>query len=322
MTKKLHDPFFKKALENPLVAREFFDSYLPDNIKKLINLETLTMDKESFVDPNLKRSMSDVLFTANFGNTQGYLYLLAEHQSTLDPLMSFRLFKYMLAICDRHLTINPDAKKLPLVYPILFYNAKQNCTASKNLWDLFEDSSLAKNIWAGDHQLVNVHDIPDAELKEKLWAGTMSFFMKHIHERDLAKKWQEIADNLPKITEVSIGYDFIEILLSYTLPNIEKEDKILLQDTLNKKLGKEKGEHLMTSLAQHWYDEGKLEGVAEGISKGKLEGVAEGKLEGVAEGIIKGKIEIAKNLLSQNMDINTISAVTNLSVDQIQKLKS
>lgn len=309
MTKKLHDPFFKKALENPLVAREFFDNHLPDNIKKLINLETLKVEKETFVEPNLKRSMSDVLFTANFGSTEGYLYLLAEHQSTLETLMVFRLFKYMLAICDRHLTLNPNDKKLPLIYPILFYNAKQEYSAVRNLWDLFEDSTLAKDIWAGDQQLVNVHDIPDEELKKKVWAGTMSFFMKHIHERDLAKKWQEIADNLPKITEVSIGYDFIEILLSYTLPNIEKEDKILLQDTLNKKLGKEKGEHLMTSLAQHWYDEG----LTEGVSKGKL--------EGVAEGIIKGKIEIAKNLLSQ-MDINTISAVTNLSIDQIQKLKS
>lgn len=302
MTNKLHDPFFKKALENPLAAREFFDTYLPDHIKKLIDLETLKVEKETFVDPNLKRSMSDVLFTANFGNTEGYLYLLVEHQSTLDSLMIFRLFKYMLAICDRHLTLNPDTKKLPLVYPILFYNAKQEYSAVRNLWDLFEDSTLAKDIWSGDQQLVNVHDIPDEELKKKVWAGTMQFFMKHIFERDLAKKWQEIADNLSKIAEVSIGYDFIEILLSYTLPNIEKEDKILIQDTLNKKLGKAKGEHLMTSLAQHWYDEG------------KTEGKTEGKLE--------GKIEIAKNLLSQNMDISTISAVTNLPLDQIQKLKS
>ena len=307
---KLHDPFFKKVLENPLVAREFFDSHLPDNIKQLIDLETLTMEKESFVEPNLKRRVSDVLFTANFGDTQGYLYLIIEHQSTLDPLMAFRLFKYMLAICDRYLADNPDAKKLPLIYPILFYNAKQSYTAAKNLWDLFQDNKLAKDIWAGDQQLVNVHNIPDEELKTKVWAGTMQFFMKHIYKRDLAAKWQEIADNLPKIAEVSAGYDFIEILLSYTLPSIEKEDKILLQDTLNKKLGKEKGEHLMTSLAQQWYNEG----IAEGASKGKL--------EGLNEGIFAGRIEIARNLLAQNMDINSISAVTSLPIDQIQKLKS
>ncbi|WPY01596.1 PD-(D/E)XK nuclease family transposase (plasmid) [Candidatus Trichorickettsia mobilis] len=46
------------------------------------------------------------------------------------------------------------------------------------------------------------------------------------------------------------------------------------------------------------------------------------KSEGKAEGEAKKAIEIAKNLLSQNIDINTISIATGLPVKKINELKS
>ena len=46
------------------------------------------------------------------------------------------------------------------------------------------------------------------------------------------------------------------------------------------------------------------------------------KSEGKAEGKAEEKIEIAKNLLSQNIDINTISTATGLPVEKINALKS
>ena len=41
-----------------------------------------------------------------------------------------------------------------------------------------------------------------------------------------------------------------------------------------------------------------------------------------SEGKAEEKFEIAKNLLSQNIDINTISTATGLPVEKINKLKS
>lgn len=43
---------------------------------------------------------------------------------------------------------------------------------------------------------------------------------------------------------------------------------------------------------------------------------------GFRQGKAEENIEIAKNLLSQNIDINTISTATGLSIADIQKLKS
>ena len=46
----------------------------------------------------------------------------------------------------------------------------------------------------------------------------------------------------------------------------------------------------------------------------------EGKAEGKAEGIKENTIEIVKKLLNENVDIKTISKVTGLTEEDIQKL--
>jgi len=45
------------------------------------------------------------------------------------------------------------------------------------------------------------------------------------------------------------------------------------------------------------------------------------KDEGYEKGKIDEKLEIAKNLLSENIDINIISKLTGLSINQINNLK-
>ena len=49
-------------------------------------------------------------------------------------------------------------------------------------------------------------------------------------------------------------------------------------------------------------------------------GRKEGIEEGIKEGLKEGKLQIAKNLKKKNMDINFISEVTGLSVEEIQKI--
>ena len=58
------------------------------------------------------------------------------------------------------------------------------------------------------------------------------------------------------------------------------------------------------------------------LKKMKAEGKAEGLVEGKAEGKAEEKIEIARNLLAQNIDITNISLATGLSIVEIEKLKS
>ena len=51
------------------------------------------------------------------------------------------------------------------------------------------------------------------------------------------------------------------------------------------------------------------------------EGLAEGRIEGIKEGSYKRNIEIAKTMLKDNMDIEIISKYTNLSKEELEKIK-
>lgn len=312
--KPRHDKLFRKALENPIVAYEFIEAHLPQEILSILDVKTLKLEKESFVKPDLTDSISDVLFSCkldNAGNSEdGYIYLLLEHQSTPDPLMAFRLFKYMVNICDRYLIENPKTKHLPLIYPLVLYNGTKPYNVARNLWDLFNNKVLAKQFWTTDYQLVNVHDIPDEEFKKRIWSGILEFFLKHIHERQLLKRWQEIADILPEITKVSIGYDYIQMILYYTLTAIDQSDKIELEKMLITTLNKEKGAEIMTSLAQSWKEEGIEIGIQDGIKIGEKRGEA------------RGIERTAINMLKQNLDIKLIASVTGMSTDELLKLQS
>jgi len=312
-----HDNLFRKALENPIVAQEFFAAHLPPNIKSLVDISSLKIEKESFIEPSLRASISDVLFSTKFSGEEGYLYLLAEHQSTCDQFMAFRLFRYMMNIAARHMEQNQKAKHLPFIYPIVFYNGKQKYTAPLNIWELFENSTLAKEVWTNDYRLVNVHDIPDEEFKKRAWSGIMEFFLKNIHHRHLLQKLEDIAQIFPEIAKLTIGFDYLELMLTYSLTAIDKNDKMKLEKMLIKHLNNESGEKLMTSLAHHWEQEG--------IEKGILEGIQIGKARGVEEGMEMGKMKAVEktaiNMLKQNLDIRLISQCTGLSAERIQILK-
>ena len=53
---------------------------------------------------------------------------------------------------------------------------------------------------------------------------------------------------------------------------------------------------------------------------GKKEGIAEGRVEGKSEGEKNKAIEIAKNMLKENFDIETIIKVTGLTKEEVEKL--
>ena len=79
------------------------------------------------------------------------------------------------------------------------------------------------------------------------------------------------------------------------------------------------------ALGDQGYRDGLSQGKAEGFSQGKAEGREEGKAEGISEGISEGKIEnkkeIAKNMLSKAMEVELISEITGLSIEEIKNLK-
>ena len=63
------------------------------------------------------------------------------------------------------------------------------------------------------------------------------------------------------------------------------------------------------------------QGYRDGLSQGKAEGREEGKAEGISEGKNERNIEIARNMLKDNISVESISKYTDLSINEINSLK-
>ena len=80
-------------------------------------------------------------------------------------------------------------------------------------------------------------------------------------------------------------------------------------DTLEQEVITSKEDQIMISTASRLFNEGREEGREEGIEKG------------MEKGIGKCKEEVALRMLQQNMELQLISQLTGLSIEQLQKLK-
>ena len=63
-------------------------------------------------------------------------------------------------------------------------------------------------------------------------------------------------------------------------------------------------------------------GIAEGRAEGHAEGHAEGFAKGRAEGISQKNLEIIKNMLAENLDIELISKITKTDKEEILRIKN
>jgi len=119
---------------------------LPSKVLRKFDLKNLVFCNRSYINAQLDEQHSDVVYSIKLhAGDNSYLYLAIEHQSRADPLMSFRILKYQIAIMDQHLLQHKEETTLPIVFPILFYHGKEgNYPHSLNLLDLFKDKSLVE----------------------------------------------------------------------------------------------------------------------------------------------------------------------------------
>ena len=60
---------------------------------------------------------------------------------------------------------------------------------------------------------------------------------------------------------------------------------------------------------------------AAGLKSARRKGIEEGIQQGIEQGIEKNKIEIAKKMLAEKIDIELIMKITELTKEEIEKLK-
>ncbi len=76
------------------MVKSFANEYLPKKVLEKIDLNTLVISKDSFIDIKLKEKYSDILYSVKLSGKDAYLYFLFEHKSKEDKLVALQLLKY------------------------------------------------------------------------------------------------------------------------------------------------------------------------------------------------------------------------------------
>ena len=139
--------------------------------------------------------------------------------------------------------------------------------------------------------------------------------------------WQQFLTEFTQsiLIDKEQGYIYIKKLLWYTSSKVATEKTDELNKLILSHLPDDGGEEIMRTIADTYIDEGLEKGIEKGmvlgLEKGKAEGKAEGIAKGKAEGIAERNVEIACRMLKEDTDIRFISSVTDLSTEDLLKLK-
>ena len=100
-----------------------------------MDLDSLELQKDTFVDEELRESYSDLLYSVPFADhqgqrSQGQVYLLLEHKSQSDPMTCFQLLRYIVRIWERRLR---NGQSLCPVFPLVVYHGQEAWSAPTSL---------------------------------------------------------------------------------------------------------------------------------------------------------------------------------------------
>lgn len=92
-----HDRFFRESFGRLEIARNYLEEYLPVPVQNLLNLDTLTLQQGSFIDPAMQEHHTDLIYQVELNTGDpAYIYFLFEHKSYPDRLVALQLLRYMV----------------------------------------------------------------------------------------------------------------------------------------------------------------------------------------------------------------------------------
>lgn len=257
-------------MSNPRVALQFIEKHIPLHIAAKIDKNSLQLMPGNFIE-DLQEWKTDLLYKVAFQGTPGYIYLLIEHQREAERLMPLRILEYVTKVIRKHLHENGNVP-LPLVYPCVLYNGSESYSHTTDLFELFQDSSFAREIFLKPFQLIDLTQLSDDDLKKESLLGVMEMLLKYAFARDtiaLIRNIDDLLQHADKMQEVELLRESAEYVFQTTKDNLSKHEVL---NEFKKHLSLPTQKNIMT-LTDVWIEEGRQEGLQKGLQEGRQEGL-------------------------------------------------
>ena len=280
-----HDSLFKAAFYKKSVACDFLKNRLPDDLKNQVDFKTLKLEHCSFIDEALKSNHSDVVYSVNIDGQQGYIYMLIEHQSTIDTRQVVRLLKYNALLLERHCDQRPKQKNIPHIINLMLYTGSETYRGPKSIAEAFQHPDLFMKSLTTPFVIKANEESMESLLADKS-AALVSILLRSGKVRDFCALLED-----PLVADLLSQSVYRKRAIFYIVNHDKHGPKHVLDKVPN--LAVDEKEEIMGYIAQKM-KETRDEGIQQGIQQGRYEGRAEGRTSTLKELVNKGLISPEK----------------------------
>jgi hypothetical protein len=271
-----HDRLFKTIFSQAENALGLFRTVLPSRLVDAIDPATVHVEPGSFVDAELSEVHRDLLFSARLREREVLLYVLVEHQSSVDPLMPLRLLRYVVRVWEAWFREHPDARRIPAVIPLVVHQGAQPWNGPRRLSEIIDlppelAAAVERHVPALELALEDLGSV-SAEALAALRAPPVARFalvlLRSAAERaDFAVVLSRSHDLMRAIYLGSRGAETLGTLLRYTLL-VGRMEKKVLREHIQDVFGEEADEVFASEWCNDLINKGRRQGVKQGIEQG------------------------------------------------------
>ena len=267
-----HDALFKAAFTKLRHARGLLRALVPAQLARRLAWPTLQLESGIAVGgEDLDEQRMDLVYSVRAGRRRVLLYVLAEHQSKVDPWMAFRLLCYLVAIWKGYRAQHPRTKKLPAILPIVVHHSATGWTAPVAFEELLDADAelldaLGPYVPRFRFLLDDLSTQTDADLRARtqMTAGGRVAILSLKHGRD------QVAVRIRVLSpdgRAPAARDVLASVLRYILET-SRAEPATLRELLAREVGREAAEEIMTT-AEMLRREGETRGLKKGEVLGK-----------------------------------------------------
>ena len=265
-----HNNLFHYALSHAQAARDLMQTHLPVDLVAALDLDSLELQKDTFVDEELRESYSDLLYSVQFVDQdgqrgQGQVYLLLEHKSQSDPMTCFQLLRYIVRIWEQR---QRSGQTLCPVFPLVIYHGQEAWSAPVSLEELIGGPSrLFQYGVQMAYPVLDIGRIPDESLATEPFLQSVLGLLKYSRRRDFEEKLEFLLRCLLGSGTTELRTEHLDAVLVYITtvsPSIPMETLAMtIQKIFPTQI--EPG-----SIADQYIAKGRQEGIQEGLKEGEI----------------------------------------------------
>ena len=297
-----HDALVRRTLGDPAAARAWLRARLPQDVVQHLDFATLQHVPGSFVDEALRRSETDVLFEARHETGPPvYVYVLVEHQSTIDFWLRLRLLRYQVRIWERERIQRPRARTVSPIVSVVLHHGPRQWRTSPRFEDLYNEAVRdLPGACRFSHVLVELHRMRLEDARGDAYGRAMEMLLSD-HGRTQADRLAQLLPPLfPAIRATPDGPRKVVTLVWY----YRIEYGGVMKDVLTAEVDRYQERHGEVGMTRE--DVIMLE-------------ILEAKL--AREGRIQGQIATIEGMLERGGSWETIEALTGINETGLHRLR-